>query len=189
MRPLAAAIPDPASASVFGMPLWLWVVVGGVALFGAFQAYYWIGHFLGRRLYASRIGRRISPEGIRAAENAVRRWGAFAVYGCFWVPVLRHTLPWVAGVLRVSYPWYVVASALGCLTWVPVTSFGLYSVLWGWVRLAAESPAAAGAVALAVLAAAVLLVRWRRRRRTARRAEQERVTRSDDAPCHDGSHA
>ncbi|MBG0815632.1 DedA family protein [Planomonospora sp. ID82291] len=188
MRPLPAAIPDPTSASVFGLPLWLWVVLGGVALFGAFQAYYWIGHALGPRLYASRVGRRIRPEHVRAAENAVRRWGALAVYGCFWVPVLRHTLPWVAGVLRVSYPWYVVASALGCLTWVPVTSFGLYSVLWGWVGLAGRSPLAAGAVAAAAVVAVVLLVRWRRRR-AARRAEEARLSRSSEELCHDDSHA
>lgn len=168
MRPLAAGIPDPASASVLGMPLWLWVLLGGVGLFGAFQCYYWVGRVLGPRLYASRVGRRINPEGIRKVEKAVGRWGAFAVYGCFWVPGLRHTLPWVAGVLRVSYPWYVVASALGCLTWVPVTSFGLYSVIWGWLRLAASSPLLAGAAAAAVAAVAGL-VAWRRRAARRRR--------------------
>lgn len=154
------------------MPLWLWVLIGGIGLFGAFQCYYWVGRTLGPRLYSSRVGRKISPEGIRKVEAAVGRWGALAIYGCFWVPGLRHTLPWVAGVLRVSYPWYTVASALGCLTWVPVTSFGLYSVIWGWLRLAAESPLlAGGAVALAITAIAGF-VRWRRHRST-RRAQDE----------------
>jgi membrane-associated protein len=154
------------------MPLWLWVLIGGIALFGAFQAYYWIGRTLGPRLYASRVGRRINQEAIRTVERAVSRWGALAVYGCFWVPGLRHTLPWVAGVLRISYPWYTVASALGCLTWVPVTSFGLYSVIWGWLKLAARSPLLAGAVVVAALAVVAGLVRWRRRR-VARRAQDE----------------
>jgi membrane-associated protein len=94
----------------------------------------------------------------------VEKWGALAVYGCFWVPVLRHTLPWVAGVLRINYPWYVVASALGCLTWVPVTSFALYGVIWGWLRLAASSPLGAAAAVVLVAAAVVLIVRRRRRR-------------------------
>ncbi|MEU1730760.1 VTT domain-containing protein [Streptosporangium sp. NPDC020145] len=170
MRSFAAGIPDPTSASVLGMPLWLWVLIGGVALFGAFQAYYWIGRKLGPRLYATRVGRRISQDGIRKVENAVSRWGALAVYGCFWVPGLRHTLPWAAGVLRVSYPWYVVASALGCLTWVPIASFGLYSLLWGWLKLAAESPLLAGT---GLLVAAVAVTLFVRHRRNARRTKEE----------------
>lgn len=90
--------------------------------------------------------------------------GALAVYGCFWVPMLRHTLPWVAGALRVSYPWYVVASALGCLTWAPLWWFGL----WGWLQLAARSPVTAAVVAVvAVAGMALLMVRRRRRRRAA----------------------
>ncbi|MFI6454152.1 DedA family protein [Streptosporangium amethystogenes] len=167
VRSVAAGIPDPASAAFLGMPLWLWVIVGGVALFGAFQVYYWVGHVLGSRLYTSRLGVKIGQENILRVEKVVRKWGALAVYACFWVPGLRHTLPWVAGVLRISYPWYVVASALGCLTWVPVTSFGLYSVIWGWLELVVRSPLLAGLVAVAAVAAIAWFVR-RRRRRVAR---------------------
>jgi len=173
MRPVVAVIPDPTSASFLGMPLWLWVIIGGVALFGAFQAYYWIGHALGSRLYVSRLGAKIGQENITRVENVVRKWGALAVYGCFWVPGLRHTLPWVAGVLRISYPWYVVASALGCLTWVPVTSFGLYSVIWGWLGLAAHSPLLAGLAALVAVALVAGFVRWRRRRAFRREKEKD----------------
>ncbi|WP_326643369.1 VTT domain-containing protein [Streptosporangium sp. NBC_01755] len=169
-------IPDPASASFLGMPLWLWVIIGGVALFGAFQAYYWIGHVLGSRLYTSRLGTKIGQENILRVENVVRKWGALAVYACFWVPGLRHTLPWVAGVLRISYPWYVVASALGCLTWVPVTSFGLYSVIWGWLELAMRSPLLAALAGLAAVALVAGLVRRRRRRRRTARDEADRPT-------------
>lgn len=157
-------IPDPTAASVFGLPLWLVVAAGAVALFGAFQAYYWIGRRLGDALYRSRVGRRIGRERIERVEGVVRRWGALAVYGCFWVPGLRHTLPWVAGALRVDYRWYLVASALGCLTWVPVTSFGLYSLLWAWLSLAARSPALAAAAVLAAAVVVALLLRRRRNR-------------------------
>ncbi|MER5320400.1 DedA family protein [Streptosporangium roseum] len=173
MRLLAADITDPNSLSFLGMPLWLWVVLGGIGLFGAFQAYYWVGYKIGPKLYASRLGRKVGDKNILKVENAVRRWGALAVYGCFWVPGLRHTLPWVAGVLRISYPWYVVASALGCLTWVPVASFGLYSVIWGWLRLAAESPLLAGVAAVAAVALVATVVHRRRRRRASQRAEEE----------------
>ncbi|GAA2876456.1 hypothetical protein GCM10010517_37640 [Streptosporangium fragile] len=164
---------DSDPASFLGISVLLWpMILGGVGLFAAFQAYYWIGHRLGPRIYASRLGKKISEEKILKVENAVRKWGAFAVYACFWVPGLRHTLPWVAGVLRISYPWYVVAAALGCLTWVPVTYLGLYSVIWGWLKLAAQSPLLAALAAVAVVAAVIGFVRWRRRRAARREAER-----------------
>ncbi|GAA1296261.1 hypothetical protein Psi02_12480 [Planotetraspora silvatica] len=157
-------IPDPLGASILGLPLWLVVAIGAAALFGAFQAYYWIGHRLGEALYRSRMGRKIGQQRIARVEGIVRRWGALAVYGCFWIPGLRHTLPWVAGALRVDYRWYLVASALGCLTWVPVTTFGLYSLIWTWVRLVAASPVLAVGLLGVLAAAAAAFLAWRRRR-------------------------
>lgn len=167
MGRLALAVPAPWDPFLFGLPYWLVGAVLIVALFGAFQVYYWVGRRLGDRLYASRVGERIGRERIARIERIVGRWGALAVYGCFWVPVLRHTLPWVAGALRVSYPWYVVASALGCLTWAPMWWFGLTAVVWGWLQLAARSPVTAAVVAVAAVAGAVGYATWRRRRRTA----------------------
>jgi membrane-associated protein len=160
------ALPDPARPSWFGLPHWLVGAVLILALFGAFQAYYWIGRKLGERLYDSRIGVRLGRDRIAKVEGVVEKWGAFAVYGCFWVPMLRHTLPWVAGALRVSYPWYVVASALGCLTWAPIWWFALTTVVWGWLELAATSPVTAGVVLVAAVAGATWFFVWRRRKRT-----------------------
>jgi len=158
-------IEDPTRAFWFGIPFWIWVLGGGIALFGAFQAYYWIGRRLGEKLYDSRAGHKIGQARLRKIESVVEKWGALAVYGSVWVPMLRHTLPWVAGALRVSYPWYVAATALACLTWVPAWSFGMYTLIWAWLDLAAHSPITAAAAAIALAAALFAFFRWRRRRR------------------------
>lgn len=161
--PSFVALPDPTRPFWLGLPYWLVGAILILALFGAFQIYYWVGRRLGERLYGSKIGVKVGRERIEKIERIVEKWGALAVFGCFWVPMLRHTLPWVAGALRVSYPWYVVASALGCLTWAPMWWFGLTALVWGWLRLAAASPATA-VVALAAIAALVALW-WRKRSR------------------------
>jgi membrane-associated protein len=161
-------IADPTRPYWLGLPYWLVGAILILALFGAFQVYYWVGRKLGVKLYDSRVGARVGRERIAKIEHVVEKWGALAVYGCFWVPMLRHTLPWVAGALRVSYPWYVVASALGCLTWAPIWWFGITALVWGWLELAARSPVTAGVVAVRAVAAAFwLLVRRRRKRRAA----------------------
>ncbi|MEV4076726.1 DedA family protein [Nonomuraea fuscirosea] len=162
------AVPAPTEPFFLGMPYWLVGAILILALFGAFQVYYWVGRRLGEKLYDSRVGVRLGRDRIAKIERVVERWGALAVYGCFWVPMLRHTLPWVAGALRVSYPWYVVASALGCLTWAPIWWFGLTALVWGWLELAARSPLTAAIAAVMVVAlVAWLTVRRRRRRRAA----------------------
>ncbi|MCK2212493.1 VTT domain-containing protein [Actinomadura sp. ATCC 31491] len=167
MRRAMTAVPAPDTPYWLDLPYWLVGVVLILALFGAFQVYYWVGRRLGEKLYDSRVGRKVGRARIEAVERVVEKWGALAVYGCFWVPGLRHTLPWVAGALRVSYPWYVVASALGCLTWAPLWWFGGAAAVWAWLRLAARSPVAAVAVAVLAAAAVAGFVAWRRRRRRA----------------------
>ncbi|MEV4800838.1 VTT domain-containing protein [Nonomuraea sp. NPDC049421] len=164
---LAMAVPAPTDPFWFELPYWLVGAILIVALFGAFQVYYWVGRRLGEKLYESRVGVKLGRDRIAKIESVVERWGALAVYGCFWVPMLRHTLPWVAGALRVSYPWYVVASALGCLTWAPLWWFGLTAVVWGWLELAARSPITAAVVAVVAVAGVAWFMIRRRRRRAA----------------------
>lgn len=158
-------VPDPTASSVLGMPLWLWALVCVLIMFGLFQFYYWVGHKLGERLYESGLGRRIGRERIRKVEALVRRRGAVAVFGCFWVPVLRHVLPPCAGVIRISYPWFVVASALGALLWTPPWVVGGYAVIWAWLQLAARSPLLAVIVLIVTAPLVAGLLVWRRRRR------------------------
>ncbi|WP_431928904.1 DedA family protein [Nonomuraea jabiensis] len=169
-------IADPTRSYWFDLPYWLVGAILILALFGAFQVYYWVGRKLGVKLYDSRVAARVGRERIEKIEHVVEKWGALAVYACFWVPMLRHTLPWVAGALRVSYPWYVVASALGCLTWAPIWWFGLTALVWGWLELAARSPVTAGVVAVLAVAAAVWLVVRRRRKRRAAASEKALVS-------------
>ncbi|MGW6498049.1 DedA family protein [Nonomuraea angiospora] len=169
-------IADPTRPFWLGLPYWLVGAILILALFGAFQVYYWVGRKLGEKLYDSRVVSRVGRERIAKIEQVVEKWGALAVYGCFWVPMLRHTLPWVAGALRVSYPWYVVASALGCLTWAPIWWFGIAALVWGWLELAARSPVTAGVVAVLAVAAAFWLVVRRRRKRRAAASEKALVS-------------
>ncbi|MGN9838783.1 DedA family protein [Nonomuraea sp. H19] len=164
---------DLARPFFLGLPYWLVGVILILALFGAFQIYYWVGRKLGDKLYDSRVGVKLGRERIAKIERVVEKWGALAVYGCFWVPMLRHTLPWVAGALRVSYPWYVVASALGCLTWAPLVWFGATAAVWGFLELAARSPVTAAVVAVVAVAGAAWFMARRRRRR--QRAGDEKV--------------
>lgn len=152
-------------ATFWGMPLWLAVAVAVLIIFGRGQAYYWIGWRLGGRLYSSRLGVRIGAERIRRVEDLVRRRGAIAVLGSHWVAGIRHAIPVCAGMVRMSYPWFVAATALGALLWTPPWVVGGYAIVWGWLRVAAISPPVAAAVLGGVSVAAVIAIVVIRRRR------------------------
>jgi membrane protein DedA with SNARE-associated domain len=70
-------------------------------------------------------------------------------------------------VLRINYRLYLVASAVGCLTWVPITAFGLYTLIWAWLEVAARSPATAVAAVAIGVGAVTGIAAWRRRSRRA----------------------
>ncbi|RJL32666.1 DedA family protein [Bailinhaonella thermotolerans] len=191
----ALAAPE-ANDTFWGMPLWLGLIVAVLIIFGRGQAYYWAGRGLGLKLYASRLGRRIGEERIRKVEDIVRKRGAVAVFGAHWVAGFRHAIPVCAGVIRMSYPWYLLGSALGSLIWTPPWVVGGYAVVWGWLKLLAESPAAAAATVLLLAALITGLVLWRRRR--AARAASAAAPAAPAAPAaedhadavrHDADHA
>lgn len=156
-----------AEATFWGMPLWLAVIVSVLIIFGRGQAYYWIGRALGARLYTSRLGRRIGEERLRRVERLVRTRGWLAVLGSHWVAGFRHAIPISAGMVRMSYGWYLLATSLGALIWTPPWVVGGYAVVWGWLRVAARSPAAAAALAVVAVVGTVIAVRVRRGRRRA----------------------
>ncbi|MFD0470921.1 DedA family protein [Nonomuraea thailandensis] len=81
----AIAVPAPTSSYWLGLPYWLVGAILILALFGAFQVYYWVGRRLGERLYESRIGVKVGRERIQKIEGVVERWGRWpstAASGC-----------------------------------------------------------------------------------------------------------
>ncbi|WP_327084898.1 VTT domain-containing protein [Nonomuraea sp. NBC_01738] len=161
------------AALLGGMPFWLVVAVAAAIIFARGQAYYWAGRGAGTKLYTSKLGRRIGEHRLRKVEAFVRRRGAVAVFGAHWVAGFRHAIPVCAGIIRMPYAGYLVASALGSVLWILMLAVGGYTVVWGWLSVAARSPVLAGVIVAAFAAGIIVLVRLRRTRAVARRAGRE----------------
>lgn len=82
------------------------------------------GRRWGGRLRRSRLGGWIGEPRWAAAEVVLRRSGGRVVLIAPFLPVLNALLPLVAGGLRMSYPRFLTAAALGATLWA-----GLYVVL------------------------------------------------------------
>jgi membrane protein DedA with SNARE-associated domain len=92
-----------------------------------------IGYALGRRFGQKLfdfLGRKFpthfGEDHVLYAEHIFSRWGALAVYFGRWIALLRIFAGPIAGALRMPYPKFLAANALGGLTWAAGTTAAIY---------------------------------------------------------------
>jgi membrane protein DedA with SNARE-associated domain len=97
------------------------VIAGTIGSWVGASIMYWGARLLGRPLLM-RYGRYvlISPEKIVAAEAWSDQFGAPGVFISRLLPVIRHLIGLPAGIVRMHYGWYSVATLVGSAIWSTV---------------------------------------------------------------------
>ena len=140
-----------------GMTLTGIVIAGTLGSWIGASFMYWGARLLGRPLLM-RYGRYvlISPEKIVAAEAWSDRFGAPGVFVSRLLPVIRHLIGLPAGIVRMHYGWYSVATLVGSaiwstvLCWVGVTAGQDEALMEGSLSRISLWLAGGGAVLLAL---------------------------------------
>ena len=117
------------------------VLAGTIGSWVGATVMYWASRLLGRPLLM-RYGRYvlITPDKIAQAEAWASHYGTMGVFISRLLPVIRHLIGIPAGIVRLNYWWYslatVIGSALWCsvLAWVGVTAGNDPQVLAGSVH-------------------------------------------------------
>jgi membrane protein DedA with SNARE-associated domain len=140
-----------------GSIVWTIVLAIAAAVLGA-----GIGYAVGRRwgrglLRVSPWLERVTKPGVERSDEFFRRHGTRAVVLGRFVPVLRATLGWMAGVGRMPFLRFLIANVAGAVAWG--LAIGLVSYYVGGAVIRFGTYAIAGAVALII---AVWLVRRNR---------------------------
>jgi|SRR5579859_308382 len=123
---------------------------------------YWIGRWIGPRVFRSVDARWFNPRHLARTEAFYERHGGKAVVIARFVPIVRTYVPFVAGVARMSYPRFLGFSIVGALLWVvSLTAAGYF---FGNLPLVKNNLTLA---ILAVIAASLLPIgfEWLRQRR------------------------
>jgi membrane protein DedA with SNARE-associated domain len=102
----------------------------GVVAAGTFGSWvgatimYWIARLVGRPLLM-RYGRYalVSPEKIAGAENWANHYGAVGIFISRLLPVIRHLIGVPAGVLRMDFRYYSLATLIGSAGWCTVLAW------------------------------------------------------------------
>ena len=128
---------------------------------------YWVGRWLGPRMFASETSRLLNKKHVRRAQDFYARHGGKTVIFCRFLAVIRTFAPFVAGMGAMNYRKFVAYSVFGTILWV-----GSFVPLGYW--LAESFPEAPKWVMYGIIAFAVVppTVSHLRERRAARRAAE-----------------
>ena len=84
---------------------------------------YWIGHFVGERAYGSRW---VKKEYIDRTHAFFKKHGGKTIFLARFVPIIRTFAPFVAGVGKMSYGYFISYNFIGAFVWVPLFTFAGY---------------------------------------------------------------
>lgn len=108
----------------------LWIAVAGSAGATVGDS---IGYAIGRRFghplfewLGRKFPRHFGPKHVAFAESVFTRWGVLAVFFGRFIALLRIFSGPLAGALKMHYPKFLAANALGGITWASGTTFAVY---------------------------------------------------------------
>jgi len=175
MLPESAGIPIPSEATMLfagfnvqegQYSLAAAVAVGTIANLIGSWILYGVGYF-GRQEVLVEHGRKIhvTPERLAQADRWFERWGTWAVFFSRMLPIVRTFISLPAGVARMPFWRFSVATFAGCLPWVLMLTLVGKTVGANWVDWKDRLHYVDYLVVVVALAAgAYLLLKWWRGR-------------------------
>ena len=110
-------------AALGSLNLGLLLVLLIVAAFLGDTANYWIGHYLGERAYRIKW---IKQEYIERTHAFFEKHGGKTIFLARFVPIIRTFAPFVAGIGRMSYGYFISYNIFGGIAWVAVFTVAGY---------------------------------------------------------------
>ncbi len=104
--------------------VWLWALMALAAILGD-TANYWIGHFVGPRVFRENV-RWLKREYLERTQKFYEKHGGKTIFLARFIPIIRTFAPFVAGIGRMRYGYFITYNVVGGLTWTALFTFGGY---------------------------------------------------------------
>ncbi|MEN6571021.1 MAG: DedA family protein [Anaerolineaceae bacterium] len=102
----------------------LYLIVAAAAILGD-TANYWIGHFVGDRVFTEK-SRFFKKEYLDRTHAFYEKHGGKTIFLARFIPIIRTFAPFVAGVGRMSYWHFLSYNVIGGILWPALFLFGGY---------------------------------------------------------------
>lgn len=110
-------------AALGSLNIWLLAGLLTAAAIGGDTANYWIGHKLGDRAYSTKW---IRKEHLDRTHAFFEKHGGKTIVIARFVPIVRTFAPFVAGIGRMSYGYFLAYNVVGGVVWVMSLTFAGY---------------------------------------------------------------
>lgn len=87
---------------------------------------YWIGHYLGPKVFKWERSRFFHPEHLKRTHSFYETYGAKTIILARFVPIVRTFAPFVAGIGAMTYAQFFLYNVVGGIAWVAVCLFAGY---------------------------------------------------------------
>lgn len=156
------------AAATHRLSIPLVIVVAAVAAFAGSNAGFAIGYFGGSRVLL-RLTRwlHIKDERLKVARYLFNHYGVWVIVLGRFVTILRAYISLLAGVTRMPYPRFEVATAVGAVLWAGFWGIVYFEAGAVVVRYGSLSRIVLGAAAVALVVAGIVVIRINEGRLTA----------------------
>ena len=97
-----------------------------LASFSGDNTNYWIGRYLGPRVFKRELSRLLNPAHIKRTQRFYEKHGGKTVILARFLPVIRTFAPFVAGIGRMTYSKFLFYSFSGSVFWIGFFIYGGY---------------------------------------------------------------
>jgi membrane-associated protein len=96
---------------------WLMFILLSIAAVSGDTANYWIGHAIGAKAYTGEV-KWIKKEYMERTHAFFEKHGGKTIFLARFVPIIRTFAPFVAGVSKMSYGYFITWNLIGGISWV-----------------------------------------------------------------------
>ena len=102
----------------------LWIVLFAAAFLGD-TVNYWIGHMIGPRAFSGTVP-FLKKEHLEKTQAFYEKYGGKTIFLARFIPIIRTFAPFVAGVGRMRYGYFISYNIVGALVWTFLCTFTGY---------------------------------------------------------------
>ncbi len=106
--------------------IWVVYVVTMIAAILGDTVNYWIGHYVGAKVFSKENSRWFSKAYLEKTREFYDAHGSRAIILARFLPILRTFAPFVAGVGRMHYNTFLLYNVIGAFIWVTLLTFAGY---------------------------------------------------------------